>query len=563
MSCSIGRKADNISSMNFFRNKIVGIEFHDLLAQFVELKMKGSTKYELESFNRTALEPGIIENGEIKDPDKLREMVSKMFLEANPKSISPKSLALILPSKGVFSHIFSFPASFKPKDIKKSLPYEAENVIPFAIEDMYWDFQVLERQDTTQKHASQYVLFAGIPKTIADQYLKFFESMQIKPVLFGVHATTLQSALQNEVLSKGASMVVEFDAYTTNFLIVKDNTIKYFLSSAEGSEKFFFSLTKEFGLEEKEIIKELKDKSMKEDYLKKIRTFIQKKYKQAQKILEETEGRTDIGEITNIFLTGEYASLPQFLDEAQTYFEKKIIGVGDPKKEIIVNDNKFIEKHQKQGGEIPYSVFFINAIGAAKEALLGKKTINLLPDSVKKSLLQQKIEVLMSIGSVLMLLMSMGLSMFLFLKHYEVSHIRERLEIEKARVENTLYGVRYQEIKEMLVTFNSEVDQLSKIDQGLFSLPQVLEQVYSSIGEGITIKGFKFDDQNLSLELTGIADTREELLALEGSLKQLEFVEDVLAPLSNYDEKEDVSFTIIIQLKFSKLPKYGASATEQ
>lgn len=549
--------------MNLFRNKIIGIEFHDLLAQFVELKIKGSNKFELESFNRVPLAPGIVENGAIKDPEKLREVVSGMFNGANPKTVNPKSLALILPSKGIFTHIFSFPASLKPKDIKKSIPYEAENVIPFSIEDMYWDFEILEKQDPKIKHASQFVLFAGVPKIIADQYLKFFESMQIKPVLFGVHATTLQSALQNEVLAKGASMIVEFDAYATNFLVVKDNIIKYYLSSAEGSEKFFFSLTKEFGLEEKEIIKELKDKSMKEDYLKKIRSFIQKKYKQAEKIIEENQTKSDIGEITNIFLTGEYASLPQFFDEAQTYFEKKNIGVGDPKKEIMVNDSKFVEKHQKQGGEIPYSVFFINAIGVAKQAIIGKKTINLLPDSVKKSLLQQKIEILMSIASVAMLMMSIGLSMFLFLKHFEISHIRERQEIEKARVENTLYGVRYQEIKDMLVSFNTEVDQLSKIDQSLFSVPEVLDQIYASFDETISVKGVNFDDTELNVEITGVAETREDLLALEQKLKELEFVDEVLAPLSNYDEKEDVSFSIIIYLQFSKLPKYGASAANQ
>lgn len=542
--------------MFLFKKNVIGLEFHDLIIQFVELK-KGN-HFELESFNRINIAEGIIENGVIKDSEKLSQNLTALFNSANPKPVDVKNFSFILPSKDVFSHIFKLPAHFSNKDIKKTIPLEAENVIPFSVDDIYWDFQVIEEGSPKEKRSYQYVFFAGIPKAIADQYLNFFKVLNLKPYIFGIHANSLFEALQCEIIG-GTNLIIDFDAYGTNYLIIKNGKMKFFLSSSEGSEQFLASLKSTYNITDEELLKQIKAKTLNPEYLKGIKNFIQKKYTEAKFMMEENEAKEDIGEITNVFLTGEYASLPQFLEEAKNYFSQKKIKLGDPKKCILVEDKKFIEKHKKKGGEIPFSVFFINAIGIAKQMFNKKKTINLLPDSFKKSFLRERLEFLMSISSMIFSIILLMMAVFLFFKHDEIQHIRNRLEIEKSRIDNTIYGTRYQEIKEMLSSFNNELEQLSKIDQKMFSIPITIEKLYAVLPKGISLSAITFSDKELSIELNGIAETREDLLALQESLKQSDFVEEVYAPLSNYDEKRNVSFSIEVKLKFSNLPRYGTA----
>ena len=57
-----------------------------------------------------------------------------------------------------------------------------------------------------------------------------------------------------------------------------------------------------------------------------------------------------------------------------------------------------------------------------------------------------------------------------------------------------------------------------------------------------------------------MADTRDDLLSYQQNLKELEIVKEVSLPLSNFNDKTQIAFTLNLSLQFSKLSPYGADS---
>ena len=98
---------------------------------------------------------------------------------------------------------------------------------------------------------------------------------------------------------------------------------------------------------------------------------------------------------------------------------------------------------------------------------------------------------------------------------------------------------------------------LEKINTALFSLPYLLQDIYKLMPEDVAITNYSFSDFDLAVVINGIAPTREKLLETQKNLENATFISEVIAPISNYDEKSQISFLIKIVLDFTQLKQYG------
>ena len=545
--------------MNILPKTLVSVDLHDHLVQFVELHTFGQKVY-LKSYNRMALPSGLIEDGEIKNPAELKQVLTTLFSSANPKAAKLKDLVLILPTKLTFIHIFKLPVTLSEKGLYELLPLEAENVIPFSMEDVYWDFTVLEKSKKGSKEPFQLVLFAAIQKSAADSYADLFASLGVTPVLFGVQPEALIYALSSQLDPGKNSFIIELGALSTNYLFTNGKTIRKYFSSNEGIDSFFHELAEKFHVSHDELLTSWEKSKSKPEFIEALQNFIERQYKRARIILTENLD-SEIKKIDDVYLTGEFSNLPRFYEQAKTSFPEYKVIVGDPKAKLIVDDKKFSSNLERKGGAVPYSIYFTNPIGLALRAFESLKVgVNLLPESLKEHFVYKKFSFLMGILSVFMLMLSFISTTLLLILHQELYYERTNLEIERDGIESTLYGVRYQEVQAALSEFNQEVSILTAIDQGLISVPLTLDIVLDLIPKGITLTSIDFTDKNLSIVFNGIARNRGELIALQAALNSSELVKEVNLPLSSFDESYQISFSAEIVLDFSHLPFYASSA---
>lgn len=534
-----------------FAQSIVGIDIHDHLIQVVELKKKNKF-IELVAYNQVEVPEGLIQEGEIQDASALSALIQRALDEAKPKAIKNKQVAILLPSQNIFAHIFKFPSNFKKKDLERALPFEAERIFPFSLEEVYWDFISTHIKEGDQNR-EQLVLMASTPKKISDSYEALFKSIGIHPTVFGVQIEALAYALKEQIPSNGKHLLIDFGSYSNNFILIENGLFTDQLSQPIGGDNLLHKLEERLQKSAIECLEDWANKTLPEDLTQEVQAFIHGTYEQAKRFLYAEDPR---GETENIFLTGNQIYLPYFLEEAAQVFPDKKLKIGDPKAHLQVDNKRFQEEARQK--KAPYSIIFTNAIGVAKRGLRGsKKGINLWPHSLKKSFQEKKLNSYLSLINIGMTSILLLMSGFFFFLHQKTNYEQNRLAIEKSGVEKVLYGTRYQEIQSALQAFNSEVKILSEIDRRLFSSNLVLENIFALIPNEITITGFQINSETLSMSITGTAPNREILLALQDDLEAHPYVDRVDSPLSNFDRKSNISFGLELLLAFSQLPKYG------
>lgn len=543
--------------MNLFARKIIGIDLHDYSAEIVEISMKNEVRA-IESYNRILVPPDVIVNGDIEKPDKMKKIIEELLKNAKPDSITSKNASIIFPSSKVLTHIFSFPASLNTEEIKKALPYEAETLIPFSINDVYWDFTILEKENPQEKHASQYVFFACITKEVADKYATILEDAGLNPVLFGINVEALQSATLKQIENINSTLIIDIGTLSVNYLILKNGKIKYFFSSNNAGYRLTNEMSQHLQTDVNAIFerKEQKQLTSKEE-LHEVAQFIEKSFKRGEDIIKDQESIPQFGRIDKVLLTGEFLNLPEFHNLAQKHLSGKIIEVVDPTKNLSITPKK-IKKISNLEAQAP-ALYFTYAIGIAIRGL-NKNTnagINLLPDRLKESFANRKITTIISLASIVIALLTVIIATYSVILLQNINYERIKLEIQKSAVEKLTYGTRYREIQEEINEFNSEVVTLAKIDSALFSLPHLLQSIYQLMPEEVAITNFSFNDTDLAVVINGIAPTREKLLETQKNLENAIFIKEVIAPISNYDEKSQISFLIKIVIDFTQLKQYG------
>ncbi|MBI2463618.1 pilus assembly protein PilM [Candidatus Peregrinibacteria bacterium] len=546
--------------MNFFSKKIVGIDIHDYSIEVTELNMEKNRVF-LESYNRSIIPDDIVHEGEIRKENELASLVSQALQNANPKPILTKNVAIVLPSEKVFTHIFTFPSTLSEEEVKKAIPFEAETIIPFNIQDIYWDYIVIEKEELDKKR-NQYVLFTAILKEVANKYITVLETLNLSPTLFGIHAETLKYALWT-LLGKGkTNIIIDVGTLSTNYLIIKNGKTKYFFSSNECGKKLITSLAMEFSTDEATLLDKKEKGIFDKKYISSIEHFIENNYKLAQNIITENENNKNIGQITDMYLTGEFLNLANFYELAKNYFPKQNIHIGDPKTGLNIDTTKFLSPTKKQE-IIPYSIYFTNAVGIALNSLVQKNSLNLMPDRLKQTISHKKNTLLIALSAIAITAISLFTSTVLGFKHQEMVFMRTNLEIEKSAIDKVLYGTRYQEIRDTITKFNEEVSTLREIDKRLISIPLIMDDIWNHVPKEINITSIQWKDDEMTVMVNGIANTRDALLETKKNFESDPFIEQVTAPISNYDQKSNISFQINLKLSTSKLPIYGSSTNIQ
>jgi type IV pilus assembly protein PilM len=533
--------------------KIVGLDFHDYFAQAIEVKSYGKNPI-LTAFNRVAIPPNVMKDGEILNKDELKKILSVFLETANPEAIKSKKVVCTFPAKKVFTHIFTFPAALSEREIKKAIPFEAETVIPFSIQDVYWDFRVLYKDDVNKKHASQTVLFACVPKAVADSYTDLLMSMGLTPLAFTIPAECAEYALRKQLPKDKDSFVIDVGSLVTTFSIFEKGILKNSFMSLDGGKSLILNMSKKYQVSEAELIDQKEKGSFDKIYLPEVKSFIRNTLSEGQRFL----GKADV---SDIFITGEFLNLPDFYETAKKTFPNQTVSFGDPRIGLDIDYDKFLPLDKKTG-TIPYSIYFTEAIGLALKGL-GQKLadgMNLLPDKLRESFASRKTSVLIGLSVVLMTILSLSAATFVSLKRQELNYKRFNVEAKKESLQQMVFGTRYQEIKTAISNFNNEVAALSNIENVLFSFPALLDDITSNISDGVHLLSINFVDSDLSIEMSGVAETRESLLKTQENLEKAPFVEELIAPLSNFDTKTDISFVMKIELKFNELKKYGSKS---
>ena len=200
-----------------------GLDISDLSLKIIKLKRKGKF-LTLSSFLEEDIGQGIIKEGEIKDEESLVKIIKESLSKIKGEKLWTKYVVASLPEEKAFLQVIQLPR-MPEEDLKSAVIYEAENYIPLPIEEVYLDSQIVPPLHSHSDHFD--VLIAALPKKIVDPYLSCFKKAGLYPKSLEIESLAIARALIKKEISPFPTLLIDFGATKTSFIIFSGYSVKF------------------------------------------------------------------------------------------------------------------------------------------------------------------------------------------------------------------------------------------------------------------------------------------------------------------------------------------------
>ncbi len=168
---------------------VVGLDIGSHAVKVCQLKQT-SSGYAIVTLGSTVLPEGAVEDGTLNDPETVSQAISDLFKNLK---IKKKKVGFSISGYSVIVKKVNL-AVMDDAQLEEHIMAEAEQYIPFDIEDVYLDFQDLQ---TSSKEADRTdVMLVAAKREIVDDYLDMLRSHNISPVIVGGGGFALENTYE-------------------------------------------------------------------------------------------------------------------------------------------------------------------------------------------------------------------------------------------------------------------------------------------------------------------------------------------------------------------------------
>jgi type IV pilus assembly protein PilM len=302
------------------------------LGEIVEKKGQPSLK----KFGMVNLPHGAIVEGRIKEPqvvvDKVKGLVKDLKITEQNVATSISGYSVIIKKIVV--------GKTSDEELQETIQYEAEQYIPFDVEDVNMDFEILGDHETNPNQMN--VMLVAAKKEIIDEYVDLFEMANLNPCVIDVDVFTLENIFEECYMQEDKNVaLIDIGANKLNVNIVKNNVSAFTRDVAVGGEEITREIVSRFdcSFEEAEDIKlgKASDKVPQEDLQEIFLSFISNWSSEIRRVIDFYYSTYPDENIGRIMLSGGATQTSGFVEHlsAETSIAVEMF---DPFRTLEVNE---------------------------------------------------------------------------------------------------------------------------------------------------------------------------------------------------------------------------------
>ena len=187
---------------------VVGLDIGSSWVKAVELKAAGKG-YRVAAFGMEPVPPDSIVDGAIIDAGAVADAIRRLF-ESN-KAFKAKDVCASLSGNAVIVKKITLPIMTK-SELDESIYWEAEQYIPFDVQDVHLDYQILDPGTGPESRGSMDVLLVAAKKEKIADYTGVIAQAGRTAVIVDVDAFALQNAYETNYGLEPGQVVVLLNA---------------------------------------------------------------------------------------------------------------------------------------------------------------------------------------------------------------------------------------------------------------------------------------------------------------------------------------------------------------
>ncbi len=184
---------------------VVGLDIGSHAVKVCQLK-RAPGGYAIITLGSTVLPEGAVEDGTLNDPEIVSKAIADLFQNLKIKN---KKIGFSISGYSVIVKKVNL-AVMEDAQLEEHIMAEAEQYIPFDIEDVYLDFQDLKTN--SQETGRTDVMLVAAKKEIVDDYLEMLRSLNLTPVIVDVDGFALENSYEYNYQKKENVALVDIGA---------------------------------------------------------------------------------------------------------------------------------------------------------------------------------------------------------------------------------------------------------------------------------------------------------------------------------------------------------------
>jgi len=224
------------------KNNLIGLDIGSSSVKVCQLK-ETKRGYQLSSFSMIPLPPEAIVDGSIMNAtavvDAIRELIASQKIKAKEAAVSVSGVSVIL--RKINLPVMTL------EELEESIQWEAEQYIPFDINDVYIDVAILnEHNDQGQMD----VLLVAAKKDMINDYTAVVREAGIEATIVDVDAFALQNAFEvNYDLPVGETVaLINVGASVVNINVLQSRVSAFTRDISQGGNQYTDEIQKQLNV---------------------------------------------------------------------------------------------------------------------------------------------------------------------------------------------------------------------------------------------------------------------------------------------------------------------------
>ena len=295
---------------------LFGLDISSSSVKMLELVDAGKGSYRVERYAIEPLPRDCVVDGNINNLEAVTESVKRAHSRMGTRT---KHVAMAVPSGAVISKKIIVPASLREEELEVQVESEANQYIPFALEEVNLDFQILGPSPANPEE--QEVLIAATRKEKVEDRVAVADSAGLKALVMDVESFAQQNALAYVVqaLPGGGKdqnvAIVDVGANVMNVSVLRNDQSVYTREQAFGGNQLTQDIVSRYGMTPEEAENAKRSGGLPDDFESEVlKPFMENLSMEVQRALQFFFTSTQYHAVDHILLAGGSAVIPG-LDE--------------------------------------------------------------------------------------------------------------------------------------------------------------------------------------------------------------------------------------------------------
>jgi type IV pilus assembly protein PilM len=284
--------------------------------KMVELAEAGKGAHRVERYAIEGLPKDSVLDGNIANLEAVAEAVRRAWKKLGTRT---KNVAMALPTAAVITKKIICPAGLREEDLELQVESEANQYIPFALDEVNLDFQVLGAAPSGPEEVE--VLIAASRKEKVEDRVAVAEAAGLKAIVMDVESYAMQTAfelIRQQLPNEGRDQnvaVVDLGAMIMNITVLRNDQAIYTREQQFGGNQLTQDIARHYGLSSEEAENAKRSGGLPDSYdAEVLRPFMENAALEIQRAMQFFFTSTQFNSVEHILLTGGTSTLAGFED---------------------------------------------------------------------------------------------------------------------------------------------------------------------------------------------------------------------------------------------------------